>query len=538
MSVSPKARPATSGTRHTTLASLQNPSITDGNSPATALDLVIIGGGINGTGIGRDAAGRGLSVLLCEQSDFASATSSASSKLIHGGLRYLEHKEFRLVREALREREVLLQIAPHLVRPMRFILPHAPHLRPAWMIRIGLFLYDFLARRETLPQCQGLSFDSNSPLQPKFSKGFEYSDCWVDDARLVVSNAIDIAEMGSIVLNRTRCIQALRKNDVWEVILEDCQTSRQHTVYSRGLVNAAGPWVAKVLREDLQQQSPYGIRLIKGSHIIVPRMHTGEQAYILQNEDRRIVFVIPYLDDYTVIGTTDVEYQGDPASVSISEEETDYLLEVTNSHFRTRISRNDIVHTYSGVRPLCDDESNDPSAITRDYTLTVTDEKGALPLLNVFGGKLTTYRKLGEAALEQLRPYYPRMQSGWTAHEPLPGGKLDTEDFDQFLQKLRRRYNWLPADIGYQYARRYGQRSLKLLNGAKALDDLGEHFGGNLYTREVDYLVNHEWAISADDILWRRTKAGLKLNQAQRTRLDQYLTEYHAKQPGYHARQP
>ncbi len=522
--------PASTEARHYQASGSDKPGIkpADGKSPTAPLDLVIIGGGINGTGIGRDAVGRGLSVLLCEQADFASATSSASSKLIHGGLRYLEHHEFRLVREALKEREVLLKNAPHLVRPMRFILPHAPHLRPAWMIRLGLFLYDFLARRKTLPACRGLSFDQSSPLTAAFRKGFEYSDCWVDDARLVISNAIDIAEMGGTVLNRTRCVEAQRLNDVWKVTLEDCLTSQQHTVYSRGLVNAAGPWVAKVLKEDLQQTSPYGIRLIKGSHIIVPRMYDDNRAFILQNEDLRIVFVIPYLDNYSVIGTTDVEYQGNPADVSITEEETEYLLNVVNNHFSTRISASDIIHTYSGVRPLCDDESNDPSAITRDYTLTVEDKDGQLPLLNVFGGKLTTYRKLGEAALEQLHTYYPNMQSSWTADEPLPGGNLDTPDFDQFLKKIQRRYPWLPETMCQQYARRYGQRCLKLLNGTKTLDDLGRHFGGSLYAREVDYLVRNEWAMSADDILWRRTKTGLEVNQEQREQLEAYLTNNHS----------
>ncbi|WP_461538000.1 glycerol-3-phosphate dehydrogenase [Spongorhabdus nitratireducens] len=500
----------------------------EGAMPETALDLLVIGGGINGTGIARDAAGRGLSVLLCEQSDLASATSSASSKLIHGGLRYLEHHEFRLVSEALKEREVLLGLAPHLVKPMRFILPHAPHLRPAWMIRIGLFLYDFLARRKTLPGSKGLKFNDDSPLKPAFRKGFEYSDCWVDDARLVVSNAIDIAELGGTVLNRTRCVSAVREAEVWKVTLEDCLTSQQHTVYSKGLVNAAGPWVAKVINNSLQQKSRYGIRLIKGSHIIVPRMHKGDRAYILQNKDRRIVFVIPYLENHTVIGTTDVEYQGDPSDVTISAEETQYLLDVVNDHFRTQLETGDIVSSYSGVRPLCDDESNDPSAITRDYTVTVEDMEGHTPLLNVFGGKLTTYRKLGEAALEQLRPYYPWMQPKWTATEPLPGGDLGTATFGQFLRNLKRNYHWLPPHLCRQYATRYGKRCLKLLENTHSLNDLGDYFGGGLYAREIDYLVRNEWAMSADDILWRRTKAGLEFSSEQKAKLEDYLKHHHS----------
>ncbi|NQD96507.1 glycerol-3-phosphate dehydrogenase, partial [Pseudomonas sp. CrR25] len=350
------------------------------------------------------AAGRGLSVFLCEKDDLAQHTSSASSKLIHGGLRYLEHYEFRLVREALAEREVLLAKAPHIVKPLRFILPHRPHLRPAWMIRAGLFLYDHLGKREKLPASRGLRFGAGSPLKAEITRGFEYSDCWVDDARLVVLNAMAARAQGAHVHTRTRCVSARRSKGLWHIHLERADGSR-YSIRARGLVNAAGPWVARFIRDDLKQQSPYGIRLIQGSHIVVPKLFVGEQAYILQNEDRRIVFAIPYLERFTLIGTTDREYRGDPAQVAITDDEIDYLLTVVNAHFKKPLSRADILHSYAGVRPLCDDESDEPSAITRDYTLSLSGHPGEAPLLSVFGGKLTTYRKLAESALAELAPF-------------------------------------------------------------------------------------------------------------------------------------
>lgn len=399
---------------------------------AEVYDLAIVGGGINGVGIAADAAGRGLSVFLCEKDDLAQHTSSASSKLIHGGLRYLEHHEFRLVREALAEREVLLAKAPHIVKPLRFILPHRPHLRPAWMIRAGLFLYDHLGKRERLPASRSLRFGPGSPLQAEITRGFEYSDCWVDDARLVVLNAMAARERGAHVHTRTRCVSARRSKGLWHIHLERADGSLL-SIRTRALVNAAGPWVARFLEEDLKQTAPYGVRLIQGSHIIVPRLHDGEQAYILQNEDRRIVFAIPYLERFTLIGTTDREYHGDPARVAITAEETRYLLDVVNRHFKRQVSEQDILHSYSGVRPLCDDESDDPSAVTRDYTLALSSHPGDAPLLSVFGGKLTTYRKLAEAALQQLAPGspWPRVldrqfaATGWrTDGKPQrPGGR-------------------------------------------------------------------------------------------------------------------
>ncbi|MFJ3052532.1 glycerol-3-phosphate dehydrogenase [Pseudomonas nitroreducens] len=490
---------------------------------AEVYDLAVVGGGINGAGIAADAAGRGMSVFLCEQHDLAAHTSSASSKLIHGGLRYLEHHEFRLVREALAEREVLLAKAPHIVHPLRFVLPHRPHLRPAWMIRAGLFLYDHLGKREKLPPSRGVRFGIDSPLKAEITRGFEYSDCSVDDARLVVLNAMAARENGAHIHPRTRCVSARRSKGLWHLHLERRDGSL-YSIRARALVNAAGPWVDRFLREELRQKPPYGIRLIQGSHLIVPRLYDGEHAYILQNEDRRIVFAIPYLRQFTLIGTTDREYQGDPAQISISEAETDYLLNVVNAHFKRQLSRQDILRTFSGVRPLCDDESDDPSAVTRDYTLALDNTPGEAPLLSVFGGKLTTYRKLAEAALEQLAPHFAGvMKASWTASAPLPGGEAMTTVEDLAIQLMERLRQLDPA-LARRWASTYGSRIWRLLDGAHNLSELGEHLGAGLYAREVEYLVREEWARDADDILWRRTKLGLFLNAQQQHQLQRYLT--------------
>ena len=490
------------------------------NEPCEVLyDLAVIGGGINGAGIAADAAGRGLRVYLCEQHDLANHTSSASSKLIHGGLRYLEHREFRLVREALAEREVLLAKAPHIIKPLRFILPHRPHLRPAWMIRFGLFCYDHLGRRRTLPGSRGLRLGADSPLRPDMTRGFEYSDCWVDDARLVVLNAMAAREHGARVDTRTRCLSAQARDGIWQLDMERADGRRFH-LRARALVNACGPWVADFLRDGLQRQPRHGVRLVQGSHIVVPRLYPGEQAYILQNEDRRIVFVIPWLERFSLIGTTDREYHGDPAQVRISEEETEYLLAVVNQHFRQPVERDDILHSFSGVRPLLDDESGDPSAVTRDYFLELHNGAGQPPLLSVFGGKLTTYRRLAESALDLLKPWLKDMGPRWTADAPLPGGE---EMDDQLAAQLVEQAPWLPADLARRWAVSYGSRSWRLLASATGLGDLGEHFGADLYAREVDYLRREEWAQSAEDILWRRGKQGLFLEAEQRAGLEAYL---------------
>ncbi|MCF7202714.1 glycerol-3-phosphate dehydrogenase [Pseudomonas sp. JM10B5a] len=493
-------------------------------------DVAVIGGGINGVGIAADAAGRGLSVFLCERDDLASHTSSASSKLIHGGLRYLEHYEFRLVREALAEREVLLAKAPHIVKPMRFVLPHRPHLRPAWMIRAGLFLYDHLGLRKKLPASRGLRFGQDSALQPAITRGFEYSDCWVDDARLVVLNAMAAREHGAHIHTRTQCLGARRAGGIWHVELQRADGSR-FALRAKALVNAAGPWVARFIGDNLRQRSPYGIRLIQGSHIVVPRLYEGEQAYILQNEDRRIVFAIPYLGRYTLIGTTDREYRGDPAQVRISEEEIAYLLGVANAHFRKQTTAQDILHSFSGVRPLCDDESDNPSAVTRDYTLALAAEPGQAPLLSVFGGKLTTYRKLAEAALAHLEPFLPRMGGRWTATAPLPGGEA-MATLDGLAAEIGNRISGMDAELARRWAATYGSRVWCMLGGVSSRAGLGEALGPGLYRVEVDYLVAEEWASQADDILWRRTKLGLAFNDEDKARLRQYL----ASHPGLPAR--
>ncbi|TVT85323.1 glycerol-3-phosphate dehydrogenase [Pseudomonas sp. H3(2019)] len=490
---------------------------------AEVYDIAVIGGGINGVGIAADAAGRGLSVFLCEKDDLASHTSSASSKLIHGGLRYLEHYEFRLVREALAEREVLLAKAPHIVKPMRFVLPHRPHLRPAWMIRAGLFLYDHLGKREKLAGSKSLKFGADSALKSEITKGFEYSDCWVDDARLVVLNAMAAREKGAHVHTQTRCVSARRSKGLWELNLERADGSL-FSICAKALVNAAGPWVAKFIRDDLKMESPYGIRLIQGSHLIVPKLYEGEHAHILQNEDQRIVFTIPYLNQFTLIGTTDREYTGDPAKVAITEGETDYLLKVVNAHFKKQISRSDILHTYSGVRPLCNDESDNPSAVTRDYTLALSGSTEEAPLLSVFGGKLTTYRKLAESAMAQLAPYFKEMKPSWTAQATLPGGE-DMTTPQALSALIRDKFDWLPTEMARRWATTYGSRTWRMLEGVQSLKDMGEHLGGGLYTREVDYLCHEEWATSAHDILWRRSKLGLFTTQAEQGNVQLYLNK-------------
>ncbi|HGH5991277.1 glycerol-3-phosphate dehydrogenase [Morganella morganii] len=486
-------------------------------------DLIVIGGGINGAGIAADAAGRGLSVLMLEARDLACATSSASSKLIHGGLRYLEHYEFRLVSEALAEREVLLKMAPHIAFPMRFRLPHQPHLRPAWMIRAGLFLYDHLGKRTTLPGSRGLTFSSASPLKAEFKKGFEYSDCWVDDARLVVLNAQEVVRQGGEVRTRTKVTRAWRENGLWQVEAENALTGETLRWQAKGLVNAAGPWVKTFFDDGLQLKSPYGIRLIKGSHIVVPRAHDEPQAYILQNEDHRIVFVIPWMDEFSIIGTTDVEYHGDPADVKIDDNEINYLLDVYNDHFRKTLTRDDIRWTYSGVRPLCDDESDSPQAITRDYTLDLHDDNGQAPLLSVFGGKLTTYRKLGEHALDKLAAYYPHAGKAWTKQAVLTGGELNGRSRDNYARVLTERWSWLPHGLALRLARTYGSQTEKIIGDAQSLSDLGQLFGHNLYEAELRYLVQHEWVITAEDALWRRTKLGMWLTQEEQLQVEQWL---------------
>ena len=498
----------------------------------TVHDLLVIGGGINGAGIARDAAGRGLSVLLVEQDDLASATSQWSTKLIHGGLRYLEYYEFRLVGEALAEREVMLAIAPHLVQPLAFVLPHEPHLRPAWMIRIGLFLYDHLGGRKTLPRSFGVSLDKSAyaaGLKPRFRKGFVYSDARVDDARLVVANALDAKARGADIRVRTKLVAARRVDGLWRATLatEDGATTE---VVARGLVNTTGPWAKEVLDLVRPPKADEGnVRHVKGSHIVVPRVHGEKHAYILQNADNRIVFVIPYQEHYSLIGTTDIPVEAFEHP-HISAEETRYLLDLVNTYLDKPLAERDIVWDYSGVRPLYDDGSADPSAVTRDYVLKVDALEGApgpgrAPVLSSFGGKITTYRKLSEHALRELAPYFPGMKGAWTATAPLPGGDLPQRDASAWEAELRRRYPALPPDVLHGMAYRHGTRALAILGDVRVAADLGIDFGAGLTAREVDYLVREEWAHTADDVLWRRTKCGLPMTPAQRAAVAAYLAE-------------
>ncbi|SMF21953.1 L-erythritol 4-phosphate dehydrogenase [Tistlia consotensis] len=500
------------------------------SAPAAAekvYDLVVIGGGINGAGIARDAAGRGLSVLLCEQGDLGEGTSSRSGKLVHGGLRYLEYYEFRLVREALIEREVLLRAAPHVIWPLRFVLPHSPEQRPAWLIRLGLFLYDHLGGRERLPASRALDLrhdPAGRPIRPGFVRAFEYSDCWVDDSRLVVLNALDAAARGAAVLTRTACGGARREAGLWSVALDAPDGWR--TVRARALVNAAGPWVEQVIGSVAGLNGRRRVRLVKGSHLVTRKFWDGPQAYLLQNRDRRVIFVNPYLDDLALIGTTDIPYEGRPEEVAADEDETGYLLEVLDRYFAAAPGRAEVLHRFSGVRPLYDDDAENPSAVTRDYVFDsdpATPGDGRAPILSVFGGKITTYRKLAEHALRSLAPFFPSLGPPWTATAPLPGGDLPDADFEAFLAGFAQRHPWLPPRLARHYARLYGTRAEDLLDGAETLADLGRSFGPLFHEREADFLVREEWARSAEDILERRTKHGLFLDPEQRAAFADWL---------------
>lgn len=489
------------------------------------VDLLVIGGGINGAGIARDAAGRGLKVLLCEKGDLGSATSSASSKLIHGGLRYLEHFEFRLVREALAEREVLLRIAPHISRPLRFVLPLDSSLRPAWMISIGLFLYDHLARRSRLGASRRLDLRNapeGRPLRAGITKGFSYFDGWIDDSRLVVLNAMDAAARGATVMPRWICEKVLRQDNRYVAQLSGAG-ARRMSVAARAVVNAAGPWAGRMLSQVTGDRDP--LRLVKGSHIIVPRLYDGDHAYILQNDDKRVVFTIPYAERYTIVGTTDIPFIGDAGEVKITRDEIAYLCTAVSRWFRQPLQPDSIVSTYAGVRPLVDDESSNPSAVTRDYVFDLRGDDDGPALLSIFGGKLTTYRPLVEAALSKLGKFFPRMAGPWTASAPLPGGHIPGADIDAFEAQFTRNHAWLAADIARRYARAYGDRAELLLNGARSMNELGRHFGAGLHQREVEYLIRHEWAETSDDILWRRTKLGLEVTRDNVAALDDWLAQ-------------
>ena len=492
---------------------------------ADTVDLLVVGGGINGTGIARDAAGRGLSVLLCEKDDLAQGTSSRSGKLVHGGLRYLENYEFRLVREALIEREVLLRAAPHIIWPLRFVLPHSKEQRPAWMIRLGLMLYDHLGGRKLLPKSRRLDLASelaSRALKPEFRTAFEYSDCWVDDARLVILNALDAAARGARVLTRTPLVSARRDGGIWCAELRD-QSGVVSSVSARAIVNAAGPWVEDVLRRNAGLNAGHRVRLVKGSHIVVRKFWDGPHAYLFQNDDRRVIFVNPYQDELCLIGTTDIPYSGDADSVAAGEDEICYLLRAVNRYCLRQLARADVVHSFSGVRPLFDDNAENPSAVTRDYVFELNDADGAAPILSVFGGKITTFRKLSEHALEKLKPYFPAMTGPWTAGAALPGGDIASADFDAFATRLHRDYPTLPREVLAHTARLYGTRAHRLLDGVRAPADLGRHFGGLFYQREAEFLQREEWAVTPEDILERRTKHGLHLTPGQKQAFSDWM---------------
>jgi glycerol-3-phosphate dehydrogenase len=491
-------------------------------------DLAIIGGGVNGCGIARDAAGRGNSVFLCEMNDLASGTSSWSSKLIHGGLRYLEYYEFRLVREALIEREVLWQIAPHIIRPLRFVLPHHSGLRPAWLLRLGLFLYDHLGGRHLLPSARSVDLrhdEVGRPLIPgKFSRGFEYSDCFVDDARLVALNARDAADRGAVIRTRTRAVAATPVDGGWQVALENTITGERSSIEARVLVNAAGPWVEEVASRRAGINAKAKVRLVQGSHIVVPKLYDHDRAYTFQNADGRVVFVIPYQDDFTLIGTTDRDYDGDPSKVAATPEEIAYLCQSVSDYLAKPIKPEDVVWAYAGVRPLYDDGASEARAATRDSVFEL-DTPGGSPLLSIFGGKITTYRRLAEEALERLSPYLrgTKAAEGWTATAPLPGGDLDVSAIPALTAELLRDYPFLTPAHANRLAHAYGSRVGKLLGSAKSAADLGRSFGDTLTEREVRYLMANEFARTAEDVAWRRSKLGLRLSKEEIRVLDDWM---------------
>ncbi len=534
------------------------------NGPADmnggVIDLLVIGGGVNGCGIARDAAGRGLSVVLCEKDDLAQATSSASTKLFHGGLRYLEYFEFRLVREALKERETLLCAMPHISWPLRFVLPIDPDLRypddrsalskllkwtmpflrgrrPGWLIRAGLFVYDHLGGRRILPATRTLDLRRHAAgksLHPKFRKAFEYSDCWIEDSRLVVLNARDAADKGASILTRTICEAAERRENIWVARLRDQQTGQVHSIRARGIVNAGGPWVEDILNEKLRQSSTSRVRLVRGSHIVTRQLFDHDQPYFFQLDDGRIIFAIPYEQDFTLIGTTEFDHEGDPGNPACSVAERDYLIDAAKKFFSIALTPEDVVWTYSGVRPLYDDNANTATAATRDYVLKVGDKDGQAPLLNVFGGKITTYRRLAESAMAKLAPYYEDLGGDWTAGVPLPGGDFPHVGVQALITRLRDSYPFLEEKRARRLIRAYGTDAFDWLGDAGTAAELGRDFGSGLTEAEVDWLMSREWACCADDILWRRSKLGLRLTKTQAAALDQYIGSRQKNIPSQH----
>ncbi|MGV7032992.1 glycerol-3-phosphate dehydrogenase [Methylobacterium symbioticum] len=503
------------------------------DGPRTIYDLAVIGGGVNGCGIARDAAGRGARVVLFERADLAAGTSSASTKLIHGGLRYLEQYAFRLVREALAERAVLWRNAPHIVWPLRFVLPYQSAMRPAWLLRLGLLIYDHLGGRSDLPGTESLDLrrdPAGAPLHPDVTRGFAYSDCWVDDARLVVLNAVDAAERGADIRVRTRVERAERVGGLWHLTVTGPEGPCE--VRARALVDASGPRVGRLFGGTAP-----AVRLVQGSHIVTKRLFAHERAYIFQNPDRRIVFAIPYERDFTLIGTTDRDFHGDPAQVEASAEEIAYLCAAASAYFRSPVTPEDVVWTYSGLRPLYDDGASQAQAATRDYVLALDAPAAAAPRLSVYGGKITTYRRLAETALAKLGPHLPalRRNRGWTASAPLPGGDFPARGYDALVAQLHASRPWLSERLAARLARAYGTRAERILAGAVALSDLGRSFGADLTEAELRYLMQEEWAREPDDVLWRRSKLGLRVTAEDRAALAAYMTASRAEQAGTHA---
>ncbi len=495
-------------------------------------DLLIIGGGVNGCGIARDAVGRGNSVFLCEMNDLASGTSSWSTKLVHGGLRYLEYYEFRLVREALIEREILWRIAPHIIRPLRFVLPHHDGLRPAWLLRLGLFIYDHIGGRHLLPPTRSVDLRCDEVGKPlvlnRYSKGFEYSDCFVDDARLVVLTARDAAERGAEIRTRSRAVEIRQADGIWQVTVENTLDRTHTTIRARVLVNAGGPWVENVLALGSGVNARARVRLVQGSHIVVRKLYEHDRAYMFQNGDGRIVFVIPYQDDFTLIGTTDRDYDGDPAKVKASNEEIQYLCDSVSEYLAKPVKPADVVWTYAGVRPLYDDGASEAKAATREYVFEL-DTPGGAPLLSIYGGKITTHRRLAEEALEKLAPYLSgtRAREGWTGKTPLPGGDIDVSAIGALSAELMRNHPFLTAAHANRLAHAYGTRAGRLLGNAKSEGDLGQWFGASLTEAEVRYLISQEWACTAEDIVWRRSKLGLRLSPLEIAVIDDWISAHH-----------
>ena len=510
-------------------------------------DLFVIGGGINGCGIARDAAGRGMSVALAEMNDLASATSSASTKLFHGGLRYLEYFEINLVRHALEEREVLLKAMPHISWPMRFVLPYHKDMRfegetptskllnivmpwmrgrrPAWLIRLGLFMYDNLGGRKILPATKTLNLSGTpegAPLLPKFQKAFEYSDCWVEDSRLVVLNARDAENRGARIMCRTRVISATPENDLWRIETEDTRTGEKQLHHARMIVNAGGPWVGDIIQSKVRVNSREGVRLVRGSHIVTKRLFDHDKCYFFQGTDGRIIFAIPYETDFTLIGTTDADHPAPDQKPECTPEEQNYLLEFANGYFKQTLTADDVVWTYSGVRPLYDDGASSAAAATRDYTLKVETTGGA-PILNIFGGKITTYRKLAEDAMDKIAPHFPGLSAHWTAGVPLPGGDFPVADVEPMITRLQDAHPFLSPKWARRLIRAYGTDAWPLLNGAQTVEALGQDFGATLTEAEVRWLMAHEYAQTAQDVVWRRSKLGLRLNKDEVAALDAWM---------------